>query len=177
MSAHIIGRFPISRAIAHTFETNSKYNDARPPSPRARSGSGIDAGIYSGQASDRTYARLAELARTIVAAGHPAIVDATFIERARREPFRELAAALNVPFVVLHCTAPRRILAQRIERRLACGADASEADLDVLRRQQQRKEAVAPAEGGELIDIDSDDPASVAAAVDRLARIARVDPS
>jgi aminoglycoside phosphotransferase family enzyme/predicted kinase len=143
--------------------------------PRGRSGSGVDAGIYSRQASDRTFARLAELARTIVNAGYPAIVDATFIERGRREPFRNLAKALHVPFVVLHCTAPHNILAQRIERRLASGSDASEADLDVLQRQQQRKQTVEPAECSELIDIDSDDPASVAVAVERLACIARVD--
>jgi aminoglycoside phosphotransferase family enzyme/predicted kinase len=140
-----------------------------------RSGSGVDAGIYGRRASDRTFSRLAALARTIVEAGHGVIVDATFIERERREPFRALAAALNVPFVVLHCRAPQEVLSQRIVRRLASGTDASEADLDVLRAQRQREQRVQSAECNELIEVDSESPASVAAMVNRLARIAGVD--
>ncbi len=143
--------------------------------PTARSGSAVAAGIYGRQASDRTFSRLAELARTIIEAGHAVIVDATFIERERREPFRALAAALNVPFLVLHCRAPQEVLSQRILRRLAAGADASEADLAVLRAQQQRQQPVQPAECNELIEVDSDSPVSLAAMVDRLARIAGVD--
>ena len=138
-------------------------------------GAGVDAGIYARQASDRTYSRLAELARTIVEAGHAVIVDATFIERERREPFRALAATLNVPLLVLHCHAPREVLAQRITRRLASGADASEADLDVLHAQQQREEPVQPAECSELIGVDSERAISVTAMLERLARIAGID--
>src|SRR5690606_6068595 len=138
--------------------------------PATRSGSGVDAGIYTRGAGDRTYHRLAELARTIVEAGHPVIVDATFIERERRDRFRQLAAPLGVPFLILHFRAPEDVLRARIVRRQAAGADASEADLDVLRVQRSREQPVHPAECNELIEIDSDEPASIAAMVDRLAR-------
>ncbi len=139
--------------------------------PKARSGAGIDTGIYAPHASERTFARLAELAHAIIAAGHAVIVDASFIEHSRREPFRALAAALNVPFLILHCRAPQAVLTQRIVHRLAAAADASEADLDVLRVQQQRAQPVRPAECNELIEIDSESAASITAMVDRLAHI------
>jgi predicted kinase len=140
--------------------------------PQARSASGIDAGVYTRAASDRTFARLAELARIVIESGYGVIVDATFIERERREPFRALAASLGIPFLVLHCRAPEHVLAQRIERRLAAGADASEADLRVLQAQRQRQQSVQPHECTELIEVDSNDPASIADMVNRLARIA-----
>ena len=143
--------------------------------PAARSGSQLDAGLYSRETSDRTFTRLAGLARTIIEAGYPVIVDASFIERERREPFKALAAALGVPFLILHCHAPDEVLSARIVDRRNAGADASEADLDVLRMQQKRVQAVHPAECSELIEIDTVDPASIAAMADRLARLSDAD--
>src|SRR5690606_22986230 len=135
----------------------------------------VDTGLYSTQSSDRTYERLRALARTIVESGYPVIVDGTFIERERRRSFRDLAAALGVPFLILHCRAPQEVLVQRIVDRLESRTDASEADLDVLRAQRRREQAVEPAECFELIDIESDDSASVEAAVERLVQLADSD--
>ena len=49
-----------------------------------RSGSELNAGLYTADASQRTYAHLAGLARTILAAGHTAVIDATFLRRTAR---------------------------------------------------------------------------------------------
>lgn len=107
-------------------------------SPLEPSGSARDAGIYTPDASDRTYLRLLELCETVCRAGFPAVVDATFLERSRRDPFRSLAARLGLPFLILNCTATAETLRARIGRRSHSGTDASEADLAVLTSQLER---------------------------------------
>jgi aminoglycoside phosphotransferase family enzyme/predicted kinase len=96
------------------------------------SGSTLDAGIYTPEATTRTYARLAELADFLLGAGWSAIVDAAFLKREERAAFRAIAARHGVPFAILACEAP----ADELRRRVAARAgDASEATLAVLEKQ------------------------------------------
>ena len=101
----------------------------------ARSDSSVAGGIYTPEATERTYARLETLARTLLDAGWPVVVDATFLDPARRAAFRRLAKTLKVPFAVLDLQAPPAVLRERIRHRLARERDASEADLQVLEHQ------------------------------------------
>lgn len=135
------------------------------------SGSALHRGIYDVHASDRTFERLTELARLVLAAGYPAIVDATFILRTRRRPFASLAASMHVPFAILSCRAPDAVLEARIARRRSARSDASEADIDVLRRQRQLAEALDASEQCAAIAIDASDEASITQAIDRLAAV------
>ncbi|HHH35916.1 MAG TPA: aminoglycoside phosphotransferase [Gammaproteobacteria bacterium] len=112
--------------------------------------------IYSAAASERTYRRLAELAATVIEAGYPVIVDATFLKRAERESFRRLAKRLRVPFVILHCHAPLPLLRQWIRERQAAGSDASDADLAVLEHQLAGQEPLAEEEQRQVVDIDTE---------------------
>ena len=96
--------------------------------PEADSGGAI----YTADATLRTYARLAELAEQVLAAGWSVIVDAAFLKRAERDQFRRLAARLGVPFAILAPTAPPAVLARRIAMRKN---DASEATVAVLEQQ------------------------------------------
>lgn len=121
----------------------------------ARSHSALDAGLYAADASERTYARLHELAEISLQAGWPTIVDATFLRAADRERFRALAARLGAPFAILACDADERILRERIESRLARGADPSEADVRVLGRQLSGREPLGVDERASAIFVDS----------------------
>jgi aminoglycoside phosphotransferase family enzyme/predicted kinase len=103
--------------------------------PQASSASAPAGGIYTAEAGARTYARLHTLARAVLEAGYPVFVDATFCRREQREPFVRLAAGLGVPGLVVWFDAPRDMLRQRVMARLRLGADASEADLEVLEAQ------------------------------------------
>jgi aminoglycoside phosphotransferase family enzyme/predicted kinase len=123
--------------------------------PEVRTGSAVAAGLYSAEAGVRTYERLAGLARTIITAGLPAIVDAAFLQRAQRAQFRALAAELGVPFVIFHCRAAPALLRQRIQRRAAERRDASEADLVVLEHQIAGEEPLMPDEADRVFTIDS----------------------
>lgn len=100
--------------------------------------------IYGEDASRRTFARLAELARGLVGCGAPVIVDATFIRRAHRDDFRRLAAELGVPFHILLCDAPQEELERRVRARMVARDDASEADVTVLAAQLAEAEFPDP---------------------------------
>lgn len=130
-------------------------------SARERSESGLAEGIYSAHFSQATYGRLLELAGLIVDAGFIAIVDATFLVVGQRESFQELADALGIPFVILHCQLPAEELKHRILQREQEGADPSEAGITVLERQMVTAEPLTVAEqrftltlGAEPIDLE-----------------------
>ena len=121
----------------------------------ARTGAGVNSGIYAADASTRTYARLAELAQGVVQAGWPVVVDATFIKREQRDRFRDLARRLNAPFFILHCEAEAGEQRRRILARAATTTDASEAGLDVLQHQLAGQEPLTEKELAVTINIDA----------------------
>jgi aminoglycoside phosphotransferase family enzyme/predicted kinase len=123
--------------------------------PRQRSGSGIDSGIYSAEASRLTYARLLELAGAILQAGYPVIVDAAFLKRAQRAPFRGLAEKLRAAFVILEIHAPEIVLRERLLHRADQTHEASEAGLAVLDHQLASREPLTADEKPDALAIDS----------------------
>lgn len=98
---------------------------------------GLD--LYGADTTARTYAQLFGLARTVLQAGYPVILDAAFLHRAEREEAHALARAMRVPFSIVHCEAPLPVLRQRL---LARRADASEATLAVLEQLRPGTEAL-----------------------------------
>ncbi|MNC85010.1 hypothetical protein D3C83_05810 [compost metagenome] len=118
------------------------------------SGSAPGAGIYSAEASALTYRRLGTAARTILAAGFPVIVDATFLHRAEREAFRAVAEDAGVPFLILDFHVPLDVLRERVAARLARGDDPSEASVEVLERQIAEREPLTPAEMAAAVSVD-----------------------
>lgn len=94
--------------------------------------------IYSPEATQRTYARLGELAEQALAAGWSVIVDAAFLKRAERDAFRALACRLGCLCELMVCTAPPEELEQRL---IARRGDASEATPEVMRQQLEWLEA------------------------------------
>lgn len=97
-------------------------------------------GVYTDAATRLIYARLADLAHTIVSAGYTVVVDATFLKRSQRDLFHAAADRLHAPFVIADCTAPEPVLQERVARRLARGEDASEATVEVLAQQLATQE-------------------------------------
>lgn len=108
--------------------------------PQDRGGAAI--GLYSPEATERTYQRLDDLSRQAVQAGWPVIVDAACLKRRERDHFRQLAREAGADFVLLSCEAPEVVLRERIRGRMSAGHDASDADLAVLDQQLQWHEQV-----------------------------------
>ena len=134
----------------------------------AASASGANEGLYAADRSAQTYARLGELARDVLAAGWPVILDGTFLRRAQRQAMRELAAAAGVPFAILWPDTPPDIMRARVAQRAAAGGDPSEATLDVLARQLAAMEALDDDELRHAVRVEAD------AAPDGAALAARV---
>jgi aminoglycoside phosphotransferase family enzyme/predicted kinase len=100
----------------------------------------VGGGIYAADATQRTYARLAELASYVLLAGFSVIVDATFLKREQRQQFRRLADELKVPFAILDFQVAESTLRDRVAQRASEHHDASEADLSVLEEQLKSRE-------------------------------------
>ena len=114
--------------------------------------------IYTHAASERTFAHLLAQARTLLQAGLPVLVDATFIQHARRAPFIALAQSLGLPWRILAFEAPEAVLRERVRQRHAAGSDASEADEAVLASQLAHVEPLDAHEAAHALRIDTTQP-------------------
>jgi len=123
------------------------------------------AGIYSAEATERTYRQLLTLAGKILAAGYSVIVDATFLQRAQRDPFRRLALAQGAGLTVLDMIAPPAVLRQRLVQRKG---DASDADLAVLAHQLERYGPPDEDEQADCLSVDTARKVDVAALLEQL---------
>lgn len=89
---------------------------------------------YTPEATVRVYARLGELARRTLAAGHSAIVDAVHGDPAERAAAEAIAKEARAPFTGLWLVAG---LDERVARVGARRNDASDADAAVARAQEK----------------------------------------
>lgn len=118
-----------------------------------RSASTPEGGIYSAEATVRTYRRLVELARSILHHGHSVIVDAAFLKHAERQAFATLAEELAIPFWILAIQSDEALQRQRIRDRQRQGQDASEADILVYETLKTAQEALTTAETQQAISV------------------------
>ena len=102
--------------------------------------------VYSRRSTDMVYEKLKQLAAVAIDAGYSVVVDATFLKRAQRRMFIQLAESLGVPFTILHCEADEHVLRERIRHRQSQQNDASEAGEEVLDAQLQLVETLCEAE-------------------------------
>jgi len=92
----------------------------------------LPASAYASDVTRDIYRRLIDKARIALRAGQAALIDATFATAGERGAAASVAAEGGVPFTGLFLEAP---LATRLERVGSRRADASDADVDVARRQ------------------------------------------
>lgn len=125
--------------------------------PLAATGAeGAGVGIYSADASEKTFARLQQLARQVLESGARCVVDATFLDRRHRAMFADLARQLEVPFLIVHARASPAVMEARLLQRSRAGNDASEADVGILRSQLSHYQPLADDERAACIVFDSD---------------------
>jgi aminoglycoside phosphotransferase family enzyme/predicted kinase len=90
---------------------------------------------YTPEMSARVYEALVSDATAAAAGGQSAIVDAVFARTEDRVALERAARIAGVPFAALWLEAPEPVLIERVTNR---GADASDADADVVRMQYAR---------------------------------------
>ena len=109
--------------------------------------------LYCKATNQAIYARLQDLAKRVIYAGYPVVIDATFLRQHDRDSFRQTAEQLCATFRIIHCHADERILRQRICSRLVNDSDASDADLNVLEMQLHQIEPLTKWELPFVIDV------------------------
>ena len=119
--------------------------------PLAQSKSGLGSGLYTADATQRTYARLKEIAQLVLDAGFSVVLDATFLKHSQRAMFE----AMGKPFLILACEAPNEVLRARVAQRQAAQTDAAEADLAVLEKQLATHEVLSETERAQAILLDT----------------------
>ncbi|ULB10497.1 AAA family ATPase [Cereibacter azotoformans] len=105
---------------------------------------------YAEAARHAVYDRMLARARTILAAGWPVVLDATFLDPADRQAVAAVARDLGVPLQALWLEAAPDVLVARVSARRG---DASDADASVVRDQLARKP-----EAGGWIAVDATGP-------------------
>lgn len=126
--------------------------------------------LYSEGVNEQTYARLAELADVILAAGYPVIVDATHLQRAQRSQSRQAIESQGVPCAILHCHAPLDTIEIRLNERQRKGADPSDADIHVVNLQLQQLEPLDDEERQMTLSVATDRPDSLDQLTEQLQR-------
>ncbi|KVT60414.1 kinase [Burkholderia ubonensis] len=137
-------------AIRLSSDAERKRAAGRPADAR------LPASAYSAAAIDALYGRLLAHAHTVLASGHTAIVDATFLRERNRAAFIALARHVGVPVVILDFAASPATLFARVAARAAEGRDASDADTAVLARQLAQAEPLSAAERALAVRFDTD---------------------
>ncbi len=100
--------------------------------PEVEGRAAVGKGIYSPEATQKTYHKLTELTAHLLDAGYSVIVDAAFLQFEERLQFSKLADRKKVPFMIIECRADAATLRRRIMQRKN---DVSDADLQVLEMQ------------------------------------------
>ena len=122
------------------------------PQADSRQG-GVD--IYTPQATERTYQRLAHLSGILFEAGLSVCVDATCLKQAQRDLLADQAEARGLAVMIISFEADEATLRARIEKRARLGEDPSEASLAVLERQLAHFEPFSDEERRHLVHLDT----------------------
>lgn len=102
----------------------------------------FQSGIYSQAMTERTYARMAELAEKNILSGEGAILDGTFHRKANWEKILELAERYRIPLAIICCYASDEITRSRLASRLALGTDISDGRWEIYQRQKEAYEPI-----------------------------------
>jgi len=111
--------------------------------------------LYTAEATEKTYARLVEIAQCLISAGYSVIIDAANLKLQQRKLFIDLARSMKAKYFILAYQAKVEVLKQRIEDRAQQGVDVSDATIEILNSQIQSHEPLTKEELSITINIDT----------------------
>jgi aminoglycoside phosphotransferase family enzyme/predicted kinase len=112
--------------------STDEIRDAVVPRGSAPSGE-LHEGRYRPELVERVYDEMLRRADALVTRGERVVLDASWLDPARRDAARDLATRTSCRLTELHCTCPVELAAERIARRAATGGGASEATAEIAR--------------------------------------------
>jgi hypothetical protein len=107
------------------------------------------------------YRQLARAAEQSIEEGSGAILDATFIERAKREKIARIAAKYNVPLFVVQCRASDETTETRLAQRAAEGKDLSDGRWEIYLKQKSACEPMDELAETNRLVLDTEQPIKV----------------
>jgi aminoglycoside phosphotransferase family enzyme/predicted kinase len=132
------GKSTVAEAVAARLGWSLERSDALrkdlaglPPAPAPPSP--FREGMYAPAMTDLVYAALLERASPRLAEGESVVLDASWLDRARRTEARRTAERHRADLVEIECAAPREVAAERIRARRAAGAGPSDATPELAR--------------------------------------------
>ena len=128
----------------------------------------IEKGIYTPEATRRTYLQLVKIAKGLLTAGYSVFVDAANLKQQQRQLFIDLANSLTTPFLIIDYQASVDTLRRRIRKRAQQRDDVSDATLAVLAHQLATVEPFSNAEQPFVIKVDTDQAIAVDHIVDQI---------
>ena len=112
---------------------------------------------YTREASDRVYGEMLRRAGETLAAGHPVVLDATFMAAEERDAVEAMARSAGAAFEGFWLEAPEGELRRRLAGRTGDASDATPAVLDKMAAYRTgtvgwtRLDAAAPEPGGRIL--------------------------
>ena len=97
--------------------------------------------LYSQSMNQKTYHALLNNAQLTIASGFNVIVDATFLKKAQRDKFYELAKTLEVECYLLSIHVDEKLAIESIKHRNLANNDPSDADAKIMQHQLKMIEA------------------------------------
>jgi aminoglycoside phosphotransferase family enzyme/predicted kinase len=114
-------------------------------------------GIYSEAMTEKTYARIIELAEQHIRAREGALLDATFSRKEDREKVIKLAQRLKVPLLSVHCFASEETTKKRLLHRAREGKDLSDGRWEIYLRQKKTYEPLAEFPPLSCLELDTEE--------------------
>jgi aminoglycoside phosphotransferase family enzyme/adenylate kinase family enzyme len=129
--------------------------------PKGESDSEPMDGIYSEEATWKTYQRLLDLAEDLISFGFITIVDATFLKHDQRKLFAAMAERMLAPFVILDMRFSEQVLHERVRARIEHGDGVSEANEEILDLQLDMSDQLEEYELSSVVVVTEDHPLSI----------------
>lgn len=111
----------------------------------------LGAGIYTKEANIKTYKKLEESAFIALKSGFSVILDATFLKRAHRQTFIDIAKNLGLNYLLIGFEQNKKLLKARIDERISAGNSISEANSSLLENQLAIYESFSDIESRQAI--------------------------
>jgi len=112
-------------------------------------------GIYARKITIKTYVEMARQAAEIISRDEAVVIDASNLKLADRQLFYDVAQVSGVGVRLVVCRAPRPVLEDNLRKRALAGHDASDADIEISRRQRFQAPSCDELEMVKWIDIDT----------------------
>ena len=112
-------------------------------------------GIYSAAMTEKTYAKMAGEAETVILSRRGVILDGTFMKRSQRQEILAQAHKYEIPLLAIHCVVSDDIAHDRLAQRASAGADVSDGRWEIYVQQKDAFEALDDIPAVDRLELDT----------------------